>query len=410
MKTLQVGNIDTDGARFNGADLHQQLLKRGVKSQLCVRIKKTKDKNTWKITNLVGMRLINFAIKQIEKILSIQSILYPSSLHLFFDKHFLEVDLVHYHLIHTGFFSILTLPKLSQMKPTVWTLHDPWAITGHCYHPFDCVKWKTGCGNCPYLHSRIPMLIDHTKFMWKIKKWVFHNSDIDVLVASKWMLNMAKQSPLLSKTRIHHIPFGIDLNVFHPMDTVKAKELLGIKPESVVIAFRATNNEFKGLPYIKECIRKLCSKQPICLLTTDKKGLVDEFKEKCHIIDLGWLDIDKLPLFYNACDIFLMPSTAEAFGVMAIEAMACGKPVVVFEGTSLPDVIFAPKGGIAVPQGDVEALRLAVETLITDSQLRYEIGDSALKLTREHYDNEVFVDKIINLYNEVIIRRAEQIN
>ena len=142
MKTLQVGNVDTDGARFNGADLHQQLLKRGVKSQLCVRVKKSDDENTWKLANFFGSRFLIFAIKQIERIISIQSILYPTSLQFLFDKRFHSADIVHYHLIHTGFFSLITLPKLSKMKPTVWTLHDPWAITGHCFHPFDCVKWK----------------------------------------------------------------------------------------------------------------------------------------------------------------------------------------------------------------------------------------------------------------------------
>jgi glycosyltransferase involved in cell wall biosynthesis len=410
MKTLQVGNIDAEGARFNGVDLHQQLLKRGIKSQVCVRTKKTDDKNTWRLANFFGSRILNFGIKQIEKILSIQSILYPFSLQFLFDKRFKSVDLVHYHLIHTGFFSIITLPKLSQMKPTVWTLHDPWAMTGHCIYPFDCVKWKTGCGNCPRLDTHIPMLIDNTKLMWKIKKWAYHGSDMDLIVASKWMLNMAKQSPLFSKARIHYIPFGIDLNVFHPTDVEEAKQLLGVKPDSIVIAFRATNSEFKGLSYIKECIQKMSCDKPICLLTIGEKNLLNELRGKCQIVDLGWIDESKLPVFYNACDIFLMPSTAEAFGVMAIEAMACGKPVVVFEGTSLPDVIFVPNGGIAVPQRDVDALRLAIESLVDDSKMRQEIGKSAFELAKINYNIDTFNDRIVELYGEVIEHRREKAN
>ncbi|KCZ72166.1 glycosyltransferase [Candidatus Methanoperedens nitroreducens] len=402
MKTLQVGNIDTIGGRFNGADLHRQLLKRGIESQFCVWTKETNYKNTWRLTDFPGRGLLNRAINLVERKLSLHSVLYPFSWQLPFDKRFHSADIIHYHLIHTGFFSLSSLPTLSRLKPSVWTLHDPWAMTGHCIHPYKCEKWKTGCGECPRLNTPISMLKDHTALMWNIKKWAYKNADIDIIVASKWMLNMAKQSPLLSNFRLHHIPFGIDLNVFHPMDKEKAKHILGVKPGSIVLAFRATSNEFKGLSFIKHCLHKLKLRQPICLITLHERGLLDEFIDKYQIIDMGWVSADKLPIVYNACDIFLMPSTAEAFGMTAIEAMACGKPVIVFDDTSLPEVIFAPKGGIAVPQGDVEGLMHAIESLIEDSQARQEIGDSAIELVRKNYNLETFMERIMELYREVI--------
>jgi glycosyltransferase involved in cell wall biosynthesis len=250
------------------------------------------------------------------------------------------------------------------------------------------------------------LLEDHTALMWKVKKWAYKNADIDIIVASKWMLNMAKQSPLLSKVHLHQIPFGLDLDVFHPMDTEKAKRIIGVKPGSFVLAFRATtSNEFKGLYFIKECLRKLKPRQSICLITLNERGLLDEFIGKYQIIDLGWVADDVLPIVYNACDIFLMPSTAEAFGFAAIEAMACGKPVIAFDGTSLPEVIFAPKGGIAVQQGNVEDLLYAVECLIDEPKSRQEIGGSALELARENYNLETFMEKITDLYRGVVERR-----
>ncbi|MDO9538339.1 MAG: glycosyltransferase, partial [Thermoplasmata archaeon] len=228
-----------------------------------------------------------------------------------------------------------------------------------------------------------------------------------IIVASKWMLNMAKQSPLLSKFRLHHIPFGLDLNVFHPMDTEKAKSAFGIRPGSIVLAFRAISSEYKGLTFIKECLRKLNSKQPVCLLTINERGLLDEFRDRYQIIDLGWVEEDLLPTVYNSCDIFLMPSTAEAFGVSAIEAMACGKPVITFDGTSLPDVIFAPKCGIAVPQGEINGLKQAVEWLIDNPKARQEMGDSALEIASKNYKLETFMDRIMELYQEVIVHREK---
>jgi glycosyltransferase involved in cell wall biosynthesis len=409
MKILQLGNIDTEGARFNGADLHRQLLKRGIDSQLCVWEKRTDDNKTWQLVDFRRRKVIHRAFKNIEKRLSVQSVCYPFAFSLPFDERFRSVDIVHYHLIHTGYFSLASLPLLSRLKPSVWTIHDPWAITGHCIHPYDCEKWRSGCGECPRLETHIAMKKDRTAFMWKTKRMAYRASHIDVVVASKWMFNMIRQSPLLTGSRLHLVPFGLDLNVFRPSDTQKAKRQLGVFPGSVVITFRATDIEYKGLSFIKECLHRLKTDHPICLLTFNDRGLVDEFRGRYQIIDLGWVHDESLAATaYNATDIFLMPSTAEAFGMMAIEAMACGKPVIVFDGTALADVTFAPQGGLAVPYRDTDALLRAMERLVNKPEERLQLGRNALDLARQHYDLRSYVDKMVDLYRDVISRRRAE--
>lgn len=406
MKILQIGNTDLIGNRFNGHDLNKSFLRQGLQSQHCVWDKQSNEPNTWQLSDFGNKRAINYLLSYIEKKTSLQSLLFPLSFKLLMDKRFKSADIVHYHLIHTGYFNLASLPFLSHMKPSVWTLHDPWAMTGHCIYSYDCFKWKTGCGNCPYLSTQFAMTKDRTALMWKIKKNIYHRSKIDIVVASKWMLNMAEQSPLLSKFKLHYIPFGVDLTVFKPSDTKEAKRQLGVMPGSLVICFRATNSEFKGLSYIKECLRRLEFDQPICLLTFNDRGQMDEFRGKYQIIDLGWVNEDALTVkAYNAADIFLMPSTAEAFGMMAMEAMACGKPVIVFEGTSLPEVIMAPRGGISVPQGDVDALLAALKDLINNPGFRLKLGQSALDLSSQHYNFNTHVMKLLDLYRDVIGRR-----
>jgi glycosyltransferase involved in cell wall biosynthesis len=154
-------------------------------------------------------------------------------------------------------------------------------------------------------------------------------------------------------------------------------------------------------------LRKIDSKQPICLITFQESGLLDEFKEKFKIIDLGWVnDTSIIVNAYNASDIFLMPSTAETFGMMAIEAMACGKPVITFDGTSLRDVIFAPEGGMSVPKGDIDAFLKELTMLIDNREARDKLGKKALNLANEHYNIEDQYDKTYALYEDVIARRA----
>jgi glycosyltransferase involved in cell wall biosynthesis len=406
MNVIQVGNTDLVGRRFNGHDLHVEMRRRGINSRHCVWEKRSNDEYTWQLANASKHWMFDWGIRAVEKKLSFQSLLFPYSWKLLFDDRFRSSNIVHYHLLHTGFFSLPSLPFLTHDKASVWTLHDPWAMTGHCVHPFSCEQWKTGCGQCPDLNIPFQMRRDRTSAMYRIKKWTYQASNIDIIVASKWMLNMAQQSPLLSKFRLNYIPFGIDLEVFRPLDSEVAKKRLGVFPGSTVIALRAIQGEFKGLSYIKECLRLLESDQPICLLTFNERGLLDEFRGKYQIIDLGWVnDVDLTVSAYNASDIFLMPSIGEAFGMMAIEAMACGKPVITFDGTALPEVVFAPHGGISVPKGNVTELTSSLERFINNPDERLSVGNKALNLAKEHYDFNTHVNRILDLYADILERR-----
>lgn len=408
MNVLQVGNTDSAGRRFNGADLHRALGDRGVNSQLCVWEKHTTDEQTWRLADRRRRELLRTAFTVAEQKLSVQSLLYPFSLELARDPRFKTADLVHYHLIHTGFFSLAHLPLLTRKKPSVWTLHDPWALTGHCVHPLGCERWKSGCGSCPNLATDFPMRNDRTAFMWRVKKRVYRHSQVDLVVASNWMMDLVRDSPLLSRFRLHRIPFGLDLNVFKPGDVAAAKRRLGVIPDSLVIAFRATPHEYKGLKFIKECLHEMVTDRPVCLLTFHERGLVDEFRGRFQIIELGWVNDDSATVAaYQAADVFLMPSIAESFGMMAMEAMACGKPVIVFRGTPLTEVVHEPHGGIVVERS-AEALRSAVEMLLQEPERRVTIGEAALQLARQHYDVRDHVSTMIELYEDVIARRRSR--
>jgi glycosyltransferase involved in cell wall biosynthesis len=414
MKNLQVSDNDLIGNRFNGHDLHLYLNERGIESKQIVRTKGSDDPNTIEIAENVSDRhYINWVMSQFEQKLLVQSLLYPLSYELLFNKYFLEADVVHYHLIHNYFFSIANFPVLTRLKPSVWTLHDPWAITGHCIHPFDCGRWQTGCGDCPRLDTEFVLKQDSTALNWELKRIYYHSSDLDIVVASKWMLDNAKQSPLLSKFRLHHIPFGIDLETFCPGDTKQAKRQLGIPTDTFVILFRGITWQLKGVHFIKSLLNRLDTERPICLLNVGSldhnRENLDEFRGKFQILDLGWIsDVEQLVRAYNAADVLVMPSLAEGFGMMAVEAMGCGRPVVVMDGTALPETVFAPTGGLSVPQGDVEALVDTTRRLMDSPEERYRLGQNARRLALKHYNVKDYVEKIIALYREVIERRKEE--
>ena len=411
---LQIGFTDTEGARFNGHALHLELVKRGMKSHYMVWRKKSDDPHTSAINSKFNITSQHF-LAHLESLYSLQALFYPYSFQFALDKRFLEADVVHYHLIHTGFFNLASFPLLSKLRPAVWTLHDPWAMTGHCVHPLGCDRWKTGCGSCPNLQTGIPMREDKTAMMWNIKKRVYELSDLDVVVASRWMYDMASESPLMSRCRIHHIPFGIDLNVFQPgRDIVELKRDLGIPPENFVFAYRALPGEHKGLEYVVEAFERFstgeCKRgRPITIVLVNQKGHFDKFLQRYHILELGWIDDpNRFAQVLQACDVLLMPSTGESFGMMAIEAMACAKPVIVFDGTALPEVAFAPIGALSVPSRDVDALVAAMQQVYSCDELRTKLGRNAHQLVVDNYSFDVHVTRMLGLYKEVMARRREK--
>jgi glycosyltransferase involved in cell wall biosynthesis len=416
MKILQVNGYESPGRRFNGLAITPLLQEHDIQSQHLVWIKDTNNPdvlnfnrqggNRWlrRIYNL-GNRLINLAITQIERIASLQSVLYPYAWQIINMQAFREADVLHLHIIHSGFMSFSALPKLTALKPTVWTLHDPWAMTGHCIHPLDCERWKAGCGQCPALKAPMPLLFDTTRWLFNYKLKAYKKSKFAVIVASQWMRNMVEKSPLMDGVQIHHIPFGLDLYYWNSAAAPNAKARFGISANTLVICFRAADNAFKGLPYIIQVLERISSKQPICLITMEKKGLLQQFQDKFQLVELGWTnDEQRIRDAFVSTDIFLMPSIAEAFGMMAVEAMACGKPVISFEGTSLPEVTFAPDVGVSVPMKDTEALYQALQRLIDNPTEREERGKKARLMAEQHYSDELQAQRLAKVYEKV---RAE---
>jgi len=347
--------------------------------------------------------LSNMIISFFNYRLSIQSILYFGAFRIFFTRKFWNADVVHLHLIHTGYFSLLFLPILSWIKPTVWTIHDPWAITGHCIYPMSCERWKVGCGNCPDLKSPMPIKRDTTRFMWLFKAIIYKISRFKVIVASNWMKDKIKISPLLKSKDISVVPFGIVLNVFKPRDKIESKKEFGIDPYCFVICFRSNSGLFKGLEDIIYCLENLVSKKKICLLTVNERGLLDKFIGKYQIVELGWVSDDYLTAkIFNSCDLFLMPSRAEAFGMMAIEAMSCGKTVVSYNNTSLSEVLNAPHSGVSVEYGNKIELLKKVQYLIDNEFELDRIGTEALTYAKKNYCFTRHQEIVMNIYKSIV--------
>lgn len=327
---------------------------------------------------------------------------------------FRDADVVHLHLIHSrANFSILSLPSLSRQKPLVWTLHDPWATTGGCEHSFECSKWLTGCATpCPHPRRRTALFARSApQWHWKVKERVYKETDVTLIVASHWMEQRVARSPLMGHLPRHVIPFGIDLALFKPIDKAEAKRGLGISAHRQVIAFRdpgLQTDRFKGMQWLVDALRSYQPDRPTTLVILQGgKGFAD-LSPKYDIRTPGWIDGGELATVLAAADVFVMPSIQESFGLMAVEAMASGTPVIVFDGTALPEVIAAPIGGLSVPSMNSNALARAIKDLLAEDEFRSRIGVQARRLAEQEYSLALYGQRHLVVYDEVMKRHAER--
>ena len=329
--------------------------------------------------------------------------------------YFRNADVIHLHLINNMCaFSVLSLPRLSRFKPLVWTIHDCWALTGGCIYSFECNRWLSGCkGFCPYPRvGAFPFRTLMPALHWFVKKQVCTRSDLSLVVASDWTRERVQRSPLLSGLPCRKIPFGIDIAMFSAGSKAAARERLGIAREQRVIAFRAASLKcdlYKGMRWIHEALRLYQPKMPVCLLAIEDGSDFLQYWPKYAVFSMGWIDGDRLVDVLRAADVFLMPSIQESFGLMAVEAMACGTPVITFDGTSLPGVIRVGDlaGGVSVPSRDSAALAEALGRLIEDVERTDRLSKEARILAEREYSHEAYVRQHLVLYEEVIARHKD---
>ena len=409
MKVLHVNFTDLSGRRFNGYDLIQQLDERGISAKQAVLTKRSASPRVVELLDLTGDQELHERIAQTETLHSMPGLLQPWGRLLFDLPEFREADLVHYHQIHNGVVSILDLPDLMRAKPSVWTIHDPWAFTGHCIYPMQCEGWFTGCDPCPHLERHFALEADCAGALWRTKRRVYSEIDPDLVFASHHMLDMCRQSPLTRHfCNVRVIPFGVDASAFSIAgDKAAARRALGIPEDDFVLLFRANSSEYKGTSCIIEALRRGPLSRPTTLLTLESVGLLGELDRDYRVKEFGWVDdTDLYARLLCACDVFLMPSTAEAFGMMAIEAMAASRPVVCFEGTAVPEVTHAPDCGVAVPMGDAMALRRAIESLAANPAERERRGALGSQIAQSAYSSERYLDRMVKLYEEALGRQA----
>lgn len=223
-----------------------------------------------------------------------------------------------------------------------------------------------------------------------------------------------------SDTKICTIPLGVDLSLFQPLPRMAARAELGLGPGPLLL-FVGRIEALKGIDTLLEAQARLIESRPAgqpapCLLIVggqvrpgERPGgelgrllaLRDALRLEPHVCFVGSQPQEKLPLFYAAADVVAMPSLYESFGLVAIEAMACGTPVVASRVGGLAYTVQHEVSGLLVPERDPAALAAALDRLLTDPAERDRLGRHAVEVAR-HFSWPVVADMVEQVYANLV--------
>jgi glycosyltransferase involved in cell wall biosynthesis len=203
----------------------------------------------------------------------------------------------------------------------------------------------------------------------------------------------------------HTIALGLDTQLFKPIDKSSARHAFSIDSERFVIGFASADvsSDNKGGALLVEALYALSDKAKITLLIFGA-GKLPVSDGKCQLIELGSINSPHLQaLFYSACDVFAAPSRIESFGLTALEAMACGTPVVAFHTGGLVDVIVHGETGLLESRvADVVGLHDQLDWMLQHPVERQNMGLAARQRVEKQFTSDLMARRYVDLYNRIL--------
>lgn len=414
MKIFHINTLDNKGGAAKVASvLMREYNLLGHESNLAVGNKTSGDRrvipiNSYNFLFNLSRKLIGkdvfYAINCRLRIFLADDINHFNNHRLFFSNKFKEADIINCHNLHGNYFNLANLERISKLKPVVWTLHDMWAVTGHCAHSFDCQKYQTGCDHCPHLDVYQKISYDNSLNLWKQKKDVYSKSKLDIVVPSQWLKSIIEKS-ILNSHPIHLIYNGIDTGLFKPQDKTKAREELGLPVDKKIVLFLADagkKNIWKGWEYTEGLARAWEGNKDVIFLCVGSNGDAPN-----NISFAGYIsDAKEIAKYYAASDVFIFPSLAENFPLVVLEAMACGLPVLAFRVGGVPEAINHKENGYIAEYRNQEDLNNGLKWLLGLSAEETEIiSQNCSERVHDNFSLEIMTKNYLNLYQSILDKR-----
>ena len=240
--------------------------------------------------------------------------------------------------------------------------------------------------------------------------------DVDgVICATQQERDQIEQLYKIGVDKVTIIPLGVDLERFHPADKESARQALGLKDERIIL-FVGRIEPLKGVDILINAAAMLESDVDCTVMIVGGDEASQAQVERLHdlarergiehrVAFVGAVDHDKLPLYYNAADVCVVPSHYESFGLVAVEAMASGVPVVASRVGGLTGTVRDGETGYLIPWLCPEPFAERIELLLDNDSLRRNLGEAAREEV-ERYRWQNVTGEVLALYRQLTTQTA----
>lgn len=319
-------------------------------------------------------------------------------------------DVIHIHNLHGYFLNYRVLFDFLSRSgiPVVWTAHDCWLYTGHCYHYAyaGCNRWQTECHDCPQRRAfPASWFIDRSRQNFRDKRASFtslRKGQLTIVPVSEWMRDEMSRS-FLREYDFRVIHNGINTDLFDICSPQAARTKYGLGDKHLLLGVASIWSREKGLDDLIRMARLLTDDELIVLV-----GIKPSERQRLphNIVGIArTANVGELAELYSAADAFLNPTWQDNYPTVNLEAIACGTPVVTYRTGGSIEAVTAVTGRV-VEQGDVAGMLHEAREIRRRGKAYYQplCRSHALK----HFNKEERYQDYLHLYDELLTRNAGQ--
>jgi len=260
-------------------------------------------------------------------------------------------------------------------------------------------------------HSDIVRQQSVLRFYQPLQRALLERAD-RIVVATPLHLEHSRWLPAF-RHKVEIIPFGLELERFQlsPPDMARVAELRKRARGRAILLNVGRFVGYKGQRFAVEALREVPEAELWLVGTGPLEGELRAIAASAGVADrvkfLGDIADADLPAYFNACDIFVFPSISpnEAFGLVQVEAMACGKPLVACNLRSGVSYVCGDGvNGLLVPPGDPVALAAALNRLLGSRELRQQLGEAGRLRSGREFSSSIMVQRYWKLFGQLLHR------
>jgi glycosyltransferase involved in cell wall biosynthesis len=418
MKVLQLSTDDFSGGASRAAyRLHTACLQNGVDSTMRVlrhqtandRVIEGRSSRSFqeKVYGRVSQKLREFKNRNWRTNNLIMHSFGHASAGLVPELNACESDVLNLHWV-VNLLSIEDIGKLT--KPIVWTLHDMWAFCGGEHVAPDTPDSRFRLG---YLANNRPageQGSDLNRLAWEAKRQAWARQQFDIVTPGRWMACCARESLLFCDMAIHVIPNPLEMqHLWRPIDKKFARAVLGLEQSKTYLLSGSAGGmpQLKGEDLLKKALQQLSQN-----LQPSVELLVFGQKQPLHAEDwsmpVHWLgsvkDDHVMALIYSAADVMLVSSRQDNLPNTAVEAHACGTPVVAFDIGGLPDIVTHQTTGWLAPAFDTVDYAQGIMWVLQDADRHAKLALAARQSAVDRFSPDVIVSQYLSVYEQALRR------